>query len=311
MKRKVTALVLSGGGNRGALQVGALQALFERGLRVDMLVGASAGALNAAFLAADPSPEQVARLADTWRRTHKKNVYPGNRLAMAWRVLRGKQSFFPNHHFLQHLLATMPPQLQRFGDLEHSRLYVVATHRLTGTLRVFGDDPQEKIIDALMASTAVPSLLPPWCLADECLVDGGLATNLPVSVALTRGATEIWAIEVGFDLERTGLSEDVFGQAGRAVTLALARQVDDEIRLLQQHSGHLIRVGGFEHLPVWDYSYTEEMIAGGYRQACQQLAFQSPERPSVWRQFISRIGFRAQNGKHVPPVVNPVANQEE
>ena len=49
MKRKVTAVVLSGGGNRGAIQAGALLALFEQGIKVDMLVGTSVGAMNAGF----------------------------------------------------------------------------------------------------------------------------------------------------------------------------------------------------------------------------------------------------------------------
>lgn len=296
MKPKVTALVLSGGGNCGALQVGALQALLEYGLAVDMLVGTSAGALNAAFLAADPSLEQVARLADTWRKTRKQHIYPGNRLAMIWRVLRGRPSFFPNHNLRHHLLAHMPSSPHRFAQLDHPRLYVVATRQTSGALRVFGDDPQEKIIDALMASTAMPPMLPPWCLADECLIDGGLAANLPVSVAIERGATDIWAVQVVTNPEAVPLSEDIFGHVARTLLLTIERQMNDEIERLRQYDGHLIQLRGFEHLPAWDYSHTDEMIAAGYHQTCQQLDRQPQERPARWRRLAKRIGFLSSNG---------------
>ena len=61
------AYVLSGGGNYGAMQVGALEVLLAHGPRPQMLVGTSAGALNAAYLATDPTLEGARRLGDAWR----------------------------------------------------------------------------------------------------------------------------------------------------------------------------------------------------------------------------------------------------
>jgi NTE family protein len=306
MKRKTTAVVLSGGANRGALQVGALRALFERGLAVDMLVGVSAGALNAAFLAPDPGLPQVERLAAVWRRTTKEDVYPGSRAAMIWRALRGEPSLFPNENFRRHLLANAPRGLQRFGDLARTRLYVVAAHRASGALRVFGDDPFEPIIDALMASSAIPPLLPPWRLGNECLLDGGLVTPLPVSVALARGATDLWAIQVIADSAAPVTPEDLFGVSARAVSALLARQADEEITRLQQAGGRLITVRGFESLLPWDYTHTEEMMAEGYRQAREQLERLPLEWPSMWqgvRAAVEGLTPRAKNGKRAPRLV--------
>ncbi len=306
MKRKTTAVVLSGGANRGALQVGALRALFERGLAVDMLVGVSAGALNAAFLAPHPSPAQVERLAEVWRRTTKEDVYPGSRAAMVWRAWRGEPSLFPNTNFRRHLLANAPHGLRRFGDLTRVRLYIVATHRASGTLRLFGDDPSEPIIDALMASSAIPPLLPPWCFGEECLVDGALATPLPVSVALAGSATDLWAIQVVADSSAPLVPEDLFGISARAVSVMLARHVEDELALLRRVGGRLITVRGFEHLLPWDYTHTEEMIAEGYRQGREQLEHLTKEQPSVWqgvRAVIEGISPRAKNGKRAPRLV--------
>ncbi len=67
-RRPRTAFVLSGGASLGALQVGMLRALYERGIAPDLLVGASAGALNAAFVASRPQTVATAdELATIWR----------------------------------------------------------------------------------------------------------------------------------------------------------------------------------------------------------------------------------------------------
>src|SRR5512139_4106038 len=78
--------VLSGGANRGALQVGALQALTAHHIKANLVVGTSAGALNGVYYAYDPTPAGLERLAQLWIDTKKDDIFPGNRLTMAWRV---------------------------------------------------------------------------------------------------------------------------------------------------------------------------------------------------------------------------------
>ena len=71
------AFVLSGGGSLGAIQVGMARALFDRGIRPDLWVGTSVGALNAAFLAArTPERRAVDELARLWRRVRRSEVLP-------------------------------------------------------------------------------------------------------------------------------------------------------------------------------------------------------------------------------------------
>jgi NTE family protein len=91
----MTAFVLSGGANRGSVQAGMLEALLDAGIRPDLLVGESIGAANAAFLAADPSPEQARRLSALRRRVQPHQVFPSTRCA--W---RGRSSTAPGcfHH---------------------------------------------------------------------------------------------------------------------------------------------------------------------------------------------------------------------
>ena len=82
--RPRTAFVLSGGASLGALQVGMLRALYERGVVPDLLVGTSAGALNAAFVASRPqSRASIDQLARIWRDLHREDVFPETSKARA------------------------------------------------------------------------------------------------------------------------------------------------------------------------------------------------------------------------------------
>src|SRR3954451_18268203 len=72
-----TAFVLGGGGVLGAVEVGMLQALFEREITPDLVLGTSVGALNGAMVARDPSPAVVGRLAHLWQEvaSGRREVY--------------------------------------------------------------------------------------------------------------------------------------------------------------------------------------------------------------------------------------------
>src|SRR5690606_36330915 len=88
-KPNKTLFVLSAGGNLGAVQVGQLQAVFDAGLRPDELVGASVGALNATWVAHDPTPESVQRLTDLWLSIHGSDLFGSRKRHQLWRLLRG------------------------------------------------------------------------------------------------------------------------------------------------------------------------------------------------------------------------------
>src|SRR3954452_3640362 len=98
-----TAFVLSGGGNLGAVQVGMLLALADRGVVPDVLVGTSVGAVNAAFLAAGPSPARVEDLAEVWKGISRRDVFPTSPRA-AVRALAGRTNSFVDPSGLRALL---------------------------------------------------------------------------------------------------------------------------------------------------------------------------------------------------------------
>ena len=80
-------VVFSGGGSLGAAQVGALQAMFEAGIVPDAVVGCSVGAINAAYVAVDPTRERAVALEGVWRSMSRREVFPDGRFRVARRLV--------------------------------------------------------------------------------------------------------------------------------------------------------------------------------------------------------------------------------
>src|SRR5258708_6677726 len=109
-----TAFVLGVGGNLGAIQVGMLQALADRGILPDELIGCSVGAINAAALAEDPTPDGIARMNEIWSRLDSEVICPPGRLSgllLLTRKYRSLQSNDPLRHLPQTSLG-----YQKFQD---------------------------------------------------------------------------------------------------------------------------------------------------------------------------------------------------
>ena len=204
-----TAFVLSGGGARGALQVGALRALLERGARPDVIIGTSVGAWNGAWLAMGPTLERLETMARVWESVHPAQVLLGRErvaggssrqavrgalaLAAARNVARDHPSLYDDTG-LQQLL-------QRYyhgATFEEMAvpLYVIATNLTDGLRTVFSSGP---LGPALLASSAIPGVFPPVRIADAVYVDGGAVENCGVELALTLGARRIFVLDVGYD----------------------------------------------------------------------------------------------------------------
>lgn len=288
------AFVLSGGGNRAALQVGALQLLLERGVSPDLLVGTSPGAVNAAFLASNPTPEGGQRLAEVWQRVTQEDVYQGNRWSVLWRLIRNETSLFSNANFERFLERQLhATHVQHFGDIPSGvRLYIVAARLDTSAAHVFGDDANDVILNALMASTALPPFHAPWHCDGALYVDGGLAANLPVRVAVERGAREIYALHVVGLAQSDAPLRGVLEVAGRVLSAFIEQQQQRDVQTVVKQRGvnlHYIPLTASANLPLWDFGHTAEMIAAG-RVAMEayldaRLRRESPRRaPWQWVQ---------------------------
>jgi len=151
----VTAFVMSGGGSLGAVQVGMLQALTARGVAPDLLVGTSAGALNAAFVAGHgASRESLDDLEAVWSRLRRRDVFPLQPARLGAAALGRAPSLFPNC-----ALRCLIRENLAFDRLEDAAIpvHVVATDVGSGQEVLLSEgDP----VDAILASSAIPAVFP-------------------------------------------------------------------------------------------------------------------------------------------------------
>jgi NTE family protein len=188
-----TAFVLGGGGVLGAVEVGMLRALFERDIAPDLVLGTSIGAFNGALVARQPELAVVERLTDLWASvsTAREAGYGDRPLRTVRRAVK----------YGTHLWSAKPLRQrleEELGDLTFEELPVVfqvcaaniersAEHWFTSG----------RVVDAVVASAAVPGLLPPAKVGDEHYLDGGIVNSVPLGRAALLGATRIFVLQVG------------------------------------------------------------------------------------------------------------------
>ena len=184
------AFVLGGGGVHGAVEVGMLQALEERGVRPDLVVGTSVGALNGAMVAADPAPA-VERLLELWTNLEDESPFEASLLERAGTFARTGTHLHGNHRLRRMLLAHLP--VRTFEELVVPFQCVAASIERAGAHWFSAGS----LVEALLATTAVPGLLPPVEVDGEHLLDGGLVDSIPVGRAIELGAGTVYVLQVG------------------------------------------------------------------------------------------------------------------
>jgi NTE family protein len=309
---QVIAFVLSGGGNRGALQGGALKALLERGVFPDLIVATSVGALNGVTLAANPTVAGARQLAANWPLIRRADIFPGNALTVGWRIVRGHGSLHGQERLARFIGRQVPPNVRRFKDLKVPCI-VTATSLSTGQLRLFGSDPSERLLDALLASTAIPPFFPPYRYQDELLVDGALVANLPISQAIMRGARTIYTLEIVDELS-AGTLPGMLSTLASSLNAMLSRQHEQErqITALGRKRGvviHDIRLTSGQNLAYNDFSRSAELVAAGERATLAYLNEHPAPRASALMRKVTQAARSAADPSRWnalrPPLVLP------
>lgn len=260
-----TAFVLSGGGSCGAAQVGMLRALLENGLKPDLVVGTSVGAINGALFAADPTQQGIDRMEAIWRGIRREDVFPVS-IRSLLRVVRGRESLVDP--------ASIRSLLQcHFGSrrLEDSSIptHVVATAVEDGSpVRL----SKGTIVDALLASTAIPAVLPPVRIDGRLLIDGGVAGNIPILAALELGATRIVVLPTTSRGCAAPHPRNAWELGLHAMALMLARQAHAHLRAADGcvEMMHVPAVTGHRTNP-FQFSGTVELIEAAAEQTCRWL----------------------------------------
>ena len=185
------AFVLGGGGVLGAHEVGMLRALAEHEIVPDIVLGTSIGAVNGALFAADPSPAGVEELTRLWLESNLADVTAGGLLRRAGTLARSGthvQSLGEVRDRLERALA-----VQRIEELALPFQCVAASIERAAE-HWFDHGP---IAEAVLASCAVPGVLPPVRIGNEHFIDGGIVNSIPVARAGALGAREIYVLQVG------------------------------------------------------------------------------------------------------------------
>jgi NTE family protein len=185
-----TAFVLGGGGLLGAHEVGMLRALDEAGVRPDLVVGTSIGAVNGAFIAADPAGA-AARLTELWDGESLGAVFSESVVGRAVRLARSGTHLHAIEPLHKLLAETLPAE--EFSDLAIPFQCVAACIE-DAAARWFSTGP---VVPAVMASCAVPGLLPPVEVDGAHFFDGGLVDSIPVGRAVALGADTVYVLQVG------------------------------------------------------------------------------------------------------------------
>jgi NTE family protein len=262
-----TAFVLSGGASLGAAQAGMLQALYERDVRPDLFVGTSAGALNAAFAAGRPSTVETAiELQRTWLALTRSRVFPASPLTAALGALGVRDHAFPSSG-----LRRVVERQCDFARLEDAPvpLHVVAADVLSGEEVLLSHGP---VVDALLASAAIPGVFAPVVWNGRLLMDGGIVDNAPIAQAVELGADRVFVLSA---MGSTRLEEAPRGAVAAGMT-AIARAIT---RRLEEDIARYAGIVDLTVLPApalpgllpTDFGHADELIEQGLHSARAEL----------------------------------------
>ena len=186
-----TAFVLGGGGVLGAAEVGMLRALFEVDIVPDLVLGTSVGALNGAMVARDPTPAVIERLTELWQDAQTMRTVSDRPLRTVRRAVSTGTHIYSSAPLQQRLV-------EEFGETTFEDLAVrfqVCAANIERAAEHWFDTG--RLVDAIMASAAVPGLLPPARVGDEHFLDGGIVNSIPLGRAVLLGADRVFVLQVG------------------------------------------------------------------------------------------------------------------
>jgi NTE family protein len=272
----VVAFVLSGGAGLGAIQVGMLQALYEREIAPELIVGTSVGALNGAYIASrPPTPETALSLAAIWRSLRTRQIFPASPATAMGALLGRRDHLVPNDG----LRAVLDAFLQ-FSRLEDATIpfHVVATDIRDGRPRRLSRGDAQA---AVLASSAIPGVYPVIHAGDAVLVDGGIANNTPIADAAELGATTIYVLPTGITCALPAPPPGAVAMLVHALTLLVNRRLAEDIENFS-HQTELIVLPPpcpLEVLPS-DFSHAAQLIAQGHELA--SVALDDPAPAGTW-----------------------------
>jgi len=268
------AVVLSGGGNLGEAQVGMLRALLDHDIGPDLVVGCSAGAINGAALAADPSLEGIDRLARIWCGLERRRLMPRGPLPRVVSLARRGEAIHPNDGLRRLLETTLGGRT--FDDLV-LHFECVATD-ITSHRQMWFD--QGPLLDAILASSAMPALYPPVRIDGRHYLDGAIVDDVPVRHAAELGAATLYVLAVGAVSSPPAQPRRPLDVILHAQWIARKHRYERDLETLPSDVRvHLLPHGHLPALRYDDFSRTAELIETAYHASTAYLDQHGPSGP--------------------------------
>jgi NTE family protein len=271
------AFVLAGGASLGAVEVGMLRALYERGIAPELVVATSAGALNGAFIASRPQTvETVDALAEIWNGLRRGQVFPLNLLTGLLGFLGARDHLVPDGGMRK--LITRHIERDRLEQMP-LELHVIAVDVITGEELRLSQGPA---VEAVMASAAIPAVLPTVRWEGRELMDGGVANNTPISHAVELGASAVYVLPTGNACALAQAPSGTLAMALHALSLLTQRRLIDDI---ERHRDVTKLVVLPPPCPVSvqpiDFGQAQLLMDRAYADACEFLDGGGAERPPI------------------------------
>lgn len=268
-----TAFVLGGGGRWGAVEVGMLKALDEAGIRPDIVLGTSVGAFNGSVIADQPGPAGVDRLLGLWHRLSGTDLFKSGMLDRVRNLITLQPGLYSSAQ-LRTILQEVHSPGRRIEDIQIPFQCVAASIERSAE-HWFVDGP---LIDALLATSAVPALFHPVRVGEEHFYDGGLVASVPLARAVSLGARVIYVMQVGRiesplrpprRLYETAL---ISFEIARRHTFATAlADLPDQVELHLLPSGNPVAFNDRRQLRWKDTGETEVLVEGAYLASREYL----------------------------------------
>jgi NTE family protein len=244
-----------------------LRALFEGGIRPDLIVGCSVGALNGAFIALRPEPAQVERLASIWKGLRRADVFGAPSYRTVVRIAR-RQDHVYEPTALRMLIARFCA-LDDLGDTAVP-IHVVTTDLDHGVSRWWSSGPAAHILEA---SACLPGLFPPVVLRGQRHVDGGVLDPVPVGRALDLDARTIYVFGSGESVSPPVDRLSALEVLIRSFAIARYARLPDLAALTRPGQEVVVLPStDTSGIDMRDFTQTDRLIADSYTRTKQYLA---------------------------------------
>jgi NTE family protein len=263
------ALVLSGGGARGAYQAGAIKHLLgDLKIQYHIITGISVGAINGAYIAGYPIGKEVEcsnDLINVWNNIRQDDIY------INWKPLGPIHAIKKGSIYNRSPLKKLIKRNFNHQKVKESgkKLRIGAMCLTDGKYKIF-DENYVDLVTAILASSSLPLVFPPVELEGKKWVDGGLKKLIPIREAIDAGATKIDIVSSSPEyLQQAASIDNIFNIGFRTIEI-MAERVSAK-RLKNKRINKIIRPNS----PITNNSFNfaqwniQQMMRRGYEDACK------------------------------------------